>query len=282
MEKSFHLTGLGKDIKEKTVCEDGVQVLHSSEVKINLKPQENKNELESDGPIQLAPNPAESFIKNIRKDYPPIRPQRHWEPEGNVNNQGSINVVNSWPTQNPNKNLEFNRPYEPYNRSPLVHRRHGNDNYQTPQNPKFVEKSSFYISSTGEDGEEIIEENTICEDGFQVYHSSAYKKKMKRLEKLRQKNTEELESMKRNIATRFLLTKAKPSMTENAVEKYILENFEVDEVYVRKNQMKYPKYSSFIFIINSEEELDIGEFEQHQWPGLLRCFFAPREENRGH
>ena len=60
---------------------------------------------------------------------------------------------------------------------------------------------------------------------------------MKRLEKLKQKNTEELESMKRKIATRFLLTKAKPSLSEDAVEKYVLENFDVDEVYVRKNHM---------------------------------------------
>ena len=40
--------------------------------------------------------------------------------------------------------------------------------------------------------------------------------------------------MKRKIATRFLLTKAKPNLSEDAVEKYILENFDVDEVYVRK------------------------------------------------
>ena len=51
----------------------------------------------------------------------------------------------------------------------------------------------------------MIEENSVTEDGFQIYHSTAYKKKMKRLEKL--ENEGELESMKRKIVTRFLLTK---------------------------------------------------------------------------
>ena len=165
-----------------------------------------------------------------------------------------------------------------YNRSPLVKRKYDKNQGLTSQDPKYVEKTSYHISSIGEDGEEVFEENMISEDGFQVYHSSAYKKKMKRLEKLKQKNTEELESMKRKIATRFLLTKAKPSLSEDAVEKYILENFDVDEVYVRKNHMKFSNYSSFIFIINSDEELNIREFEEHQWPGLLRCFFAPRDQ----
>ena len=69
-------------------------------------------------------------------------------------------------------------------------------------------------------------------------------------------------------------------MSEEAVEQYILENFDIDEVYVRKNQMKYDSYSSFIFIVNSDEELDTDEFEEHEWPGLLKCFFAPNKQSR--
>ena len=86
--------------------------------------------------------------------------------------------------------------------------------------------------------------------------------------------------MKRKIATRFLLTRAKPNMTIEAVELYILENFDVDEVYVRKNPMKYKNHSSFIFITNSDEELDVDDFEDHRWPGEIQCFFAPNERNR--
>ena len=71
-------------------------------------------------------------------------------------------------------------------------------------------------------------------------------------------------------------------MTKKKVEKYILRNFNADEVFVRKNPMKFPYYSSFIFIINSEEELDIDEFEQHDYPGEIKCFFAPKEQNNGH
>ena len=93
------------------------------------------------------------------------------------------------------------------------------------------------------------------------------------------KNAEQLVSMKRKRATRFLLTKVNPDLTENSVEAYILNNFDIDEVYVRKNPMRFPQYASFIFITNSDEELDIGEFENHEWPGAIRCFFAPREQN---
>ena len=71
-------------------------------------------------------------------------------------------------------------------------------------------------------------------------------------------------------------------MSEEAVECYILKKFEVDEVYVRKNPMKYDNYSSFIFIVNSDEELDTCDFEDHEWPGLLKCFFAPNRKNREH
>ena len=124
----------------------------------------------------------------------------------------------------------------PYDRSPLPYRRDDWENKPMQQSKKCVEKKSYHISSIGEDGEEMFEEKSIIEDGFQIYHSSAYKKKMKRLEKLERQNVEELESMKRKISTRFLLTKAKPSMSEEAVEHYILRNFDVDYVYVRKIQ----------------------------------------------
>ena len=104
---------------------------------------------------------------------------------------------------------------------------------------------------------------------------------MKRLEKLKEKKKlEDLESMKRKIATRFLLTKAKPIMLEEAVECYILNEIEVCSVWT--NPMKYDNYSSFIFIVNSDEELDTCDFEDHEWPGLLKCFFAPNRKNREH
>ena len=88
--------------------------------------------------------------------------------------------------------------------------------------------------------------------------------------------------MKRKIATRFLLTKVKPHLSEKSVEAYILNNFDINEVYVRKNPMKFPHYCSFIFITNSDDEIDIDYFEQHNWPGEIKCFFAPREQNNGY
>ena len=227
----------------------------------------------------MAPDPTEINIVKENQHESPLRPQRHWEPECDRNSQIQNSVVNNWPNQHQERNMGYNRSPLPYDRPP-PNRNSDYNQVTPPQKQKCVEKRSYHISSIGEDGEEIREESSICEDGFQIFHSSAYKKKMKRLEKLKQKNTVELESMKRKIATRFLLTKAKPSMSEEAVEQYILENFDIDEVYVRKNQMKYDSYSSFIFIVNSDEELDTDEFEEHEWPGLLKCFFAPNKQSR--
>ena len=68
--------------------------------------------------------------------------------------------------------------------SPIQEKR---NNPQTLQNPKFVENTSYHISTIGDEGEEVIEESATCEDGYQIYHSTKYKKRMKRLEKMRQK-----------------------------------------------------------------------------------------------
>ena len=270
------------EIKEKTVCEDGVQLLHSSVVKMNLKQQEsNKNKPNYDGPLQMAPDPYHQMQEKHKVQEISFQPQRYWEPEQNLNIPNYNNVGSNWSRHHQGYETGPNQYAMPHYRAPSPIQENGN-NHQALQNRKCVEKTSYHISSIGDEGEEVIEESAICEDGYQIYHSTKYKKRMKRLEKLRQKNVEDLESMKRKIATRFLLTKAKPSMSEEAVERYILENFDVDEVYVRKKQMKYDNYSSFIFIINSEEELDIDEFEGHQWPGLLKCFFAPNKKNGGY
>ena len=57
--------------------------------------------------------------------------------------------------------------------------------------------------------EEVIEEQSVCEDGFQVYHSSAYKKKMKRLEKL----GNEQKSMRQSLDSR--ITNLEKSISES-------------------------------------------------------------------
>ena len=51
---------------------------------------------------------------------------------------------------------------------------------------------------------------------------------------------------------------------------------EFEEVYVRKTQMKkHTRYANFVFIVTSENELDIEAIENAEWPGAVRCFFAP-------
>ena len=109
--------------------------------------------------------------------------------------------------------------------------------------------------------------------------------KKENINKMNQKCLKELEgeedlvSMKRKIATRFLLTKAHPRMTIGSVEKHLRQHFQVGEVYIRQNPINHTYYSSFIMIINSDEELNLEEFEQHKWPGEIRCYFAPRDRH---
>lgn len=215
IEKSFHISSMGENveetIKEKTVCEDGVQVLHSSEVKLKLKQQEKgKNEQENDGPLQMAPDPSFENRKenepSVRPKEPSVRPKRLWEPESDPNGQNRSSVVNNWPIQHQGRNSEYDRSAYRENRCYSPFRNSEKSQVSTPLNPKCAERTSYHISSVGEDGEETLEESSICEDGFQIFHFSAYKKKMKRLEKLKQKNTEELESMKKTVVSRFLLT----------------------------------------------------------------------------
>lgn len=84
-----------------------------------------------------------------------------------------------------------------------------------------------------EDSVDLADQSSDNENGFE--YSTAYKYKLNHQEKLKQNNHEKLTSMKRKIATRFLLTRAKTSMSVEAVELYILENFDVDEVTCTKS-----------------------------------------------
>ena len=136
--------------------------------------------------------------------------------------------------------------------------------------------NSYETLDTSSDKMDSSDNENESESGFEF--PSAYKKKLRRLQKLEDQNTEDLVSIKKQITSRFLLTRANPNMTKESVERYILLNFDIDSVYVRKCK----NHSNFIFIINSDEELDTEEFEHHEWPGEIRCFFAPNERNRGY
>ena len=265
VEECVHLTNLRDNVEEvvkkKTVCEDGVEVLNSSTVKMKVNLQSNKSESEGDGPLRMAPDPTEKLFESGKENHSTVNPQRQWVTEAvQVPNSQSM-IVNNYPLQQHGKSVRA--------KSPAIVAKNS-------QFPNFRDES--YTNNRSDDCTDLEVQSSDNETGFE--YSSAYKKKLKRLEKLKQNNVEELASMKRKIATRFLLTRAKPNMTIEAVELYILENFDVDEVYVRKNPMKYNNHSSFIFITNSDEELDVDDFEDHRWPGEIQCFFAPNERNR--
>lgn len=150
-----------------------------------------------------------------------------------------------------------------------------------PEKPSTIREVSCQLISSGKDGEEVSEEKSVFHDDFQVYHSSAYKRKMKRLEKLRNnENNRGIQPAKPKVKTRFILTKLEPESTEEEVELDLLDFFEdFEEVYVRKAEMKkHSRYSTSVFIVTSENELDIQAIENAQWPGQIRCFFAPNHQ----
>ena len=232
---------------------------------------ESESEWDNEGPLKLAPNPNKRYLKGERKDQkaPPC-PQRVWRNdqhrpayrEYNQNNQPNHREV----TTRSSGWYSDKADSKPNSRS------------SSPQRPSKVDKISYHITEVGSDGEDIIEENQIYKDDFQVYRSVAYKKKIKRLEKLKKKSSGKgLTSMKEKIATRFVLTKVDVNEQEDYVEEYLLENFdEINEVHVRKNEMRrHNHYASFVFIVYSEEEIDIDMILNHDWPGKILCFHSP-------
>ena len=244
-------------------------------MKLNLKSK--KNDTDIYGPLRMAPDPTEKFYEQRGDSRPPVNPRRQWGPDSGQIPPSQNMVINNYPPQQLGKSLYSIkspplRPNRYENKATTSQDPHTStqnhphrDSYQTPNT---CETSSVISDSSDNEND--------SESGFE--YSSAYKKKLRRLQKLEEQNTEELASMERKIATRFLLTRAKPSMTKESVEHYILLNFDINEVYVRKCK----NHSNFIFITNSDEELDTEEFEHHEWPGEIRCFFAPNERNRGY
>ena len=240
---------------------------------------EGKNKVKCDGPLLLSANPFKNFVEtddNVaqKKGDPLPAPRRIWEEEKIPNNQ-NYHISNSFPNHS--------KPVFPS--QPAVHSVPFSSRAQPkPSNsdkPNTIREVSCQLISTGDTGEEVIEEKSIYHDDFQVYHSSAYKRKMKRLEKLRNdENNKGLKSAKSKVKTRFILTKLAPESTEEEVELELLDYFEdFEEVYVRKTQMKkHTRYSTFVFIVTSENELDVEAIENSDWPGEVRCFFAPNNE----
>ena len=52
----------------------------------------------------------------------------------------------------------------------------------------------------------------------------------------------------------------------------------INDVYVRKNPMKqHMDYATFIFIVNSQEEVDCAGLETHDWPDGVKCFLSHYE-----
>ena len=93
-------------------------------------------------------------------------------------------------------------------------------------------------------------------------------------------NVRGIRPAKLKIKTRFVLTKVQSDTTEEEIELELLDWFgDFEEVYVRKNPLKkHNEYATFIVIVTSEKKLNIKMIENFEWPGEVRCFFAPNNE----
>ena len=256
-------------MSKKTVSKDGVEVSEESEIKMKLNLKSDKNDTEIYGPLRIAPDPTEKFYEQRGDNKPSVNPRRQWDSDSGQISPNQNLVINNYPPQQHGKSLYGIK-------SPPV-RPNRYDNEATTS--KNSHNNSYETVNTSETSADKLDSSDIENESESEFEfPSAYKKKLRRLQKLEDQNIEDLASIKKEITTRFLITRAKPSMTKESVERYILLNFNIDAVYVRKCK----NLSNFIFIINSEEELDKDEFEHHEWPGEIRCFFAPNERNRGY
>ena len=169
-----------------------------------------------DHPIQFAPDPSKRFTQEDNVPKKVTNPQRVWEREHYV---PSVNYTsqqfNNWPSGSREAGEHYYRPNGTgYVRSQPSTALTSSNGPSTSNVQKVVKKHSYQITSVGNDGEEVYEEHTVNEDGVQVLHKTDYKSKTNRQRQEEIKGEDDLKSMIRNIATRILLTKTDPTMTE--------------------------------------------------------------------
>ena len=133
---------------------------------------ENVNKKEkNDGPLLLSANPYHEVVKkdNNRNKLPELPPQRIWDDDRAQNSQRNSNyhVTNSFPAfpQPTNHGVQFSSKIP--------------TKQQNSDKPNTIREVSHQIISSGDCGEEILDKKAVYHDDFQVYHSSAYKRKMK-------------------------------------------------------------------------------------------------------
>ena len=248
-----------------------------SEIKMKVNLRSDKNDAEIYGPLRMASDRTEKFYEQRGDSRPPVNPQHQWGSDSGQISPNQNLVINNYPPKHHGKSLHSVKS------PPLRPNRYSNEATTSQNSHNFNEPTTSHNSHNSDETLDTSSDKIVSSDNENESESgfefpSAYKKKLRRLQKLEDQNTEDLVSIKKQITSRFLLTRANPNMTKESVERYILLNFDIDSVYVRKCK----NHSNFIFIINSDEELDTEEFEHHEWPREILCFFAPNERNRGY
>ena len=176
-----------------------------------------------DGPLKSAPNPNKKYYKEKQEDqYSSLPPTRQWPVESCNNvNYNYRPQSDTYGSQYASHHPTHYVPPPPSTTTSSRHTRPGRA--PSPTRPGRIEKVSCQVSATNQNGEVVLEQEAIFEDDMEVYRSTAYKKKMKRLQKLQERtNKRGLESAKNIFSTRFVLTKVDPDLTVEDIEYYIL------------------------------------------------------------
>ena len=132
-----------------------------------------KEKEKSDGPLVFSMNPCKEILdqdKNVavRNEYPLPPPRRIWDDEKRPN-YPNCQITNSFPANSFPANSQPS--FQSVSTAPRVQARQTNS-----EKPNTVREISCQLISTGDTGEEIVEEKSVYHDGFQVYRSSAYKR----------------------------------------------------------------------------------------------------------
>ena len=197
-----------------------------------------------------------------------LNPQRYWESDKTI-------------LQNQKSNYQFqNSSNHPYRNHMSYHQQNqekrNEQNYQ--QKPNHIQETSRRLTTIETDGTSYqMLATSIEHDGEEVYTKSVEEIKEDKLNQLRNNGVEgNLEGSKRPNQLKMFITRVAPQTSVADMEYYILENFpEVIHAYIRKTPMfKNKYYASFVVIAraDSDTNLDLDDFQSHNWPDDIRVF----------
>ena len=156
-----------------------------------------------------------------------------------------------------------------------------NDNRNRPNH---ISENTMRITTVRPDGSAFqVTTASIRHDGEEVFNSQSEDIRLKRINELGAEGIEgKLEGSKSPNSLRLFLTKVSPEISKKELEAYFLKKFRyLEKVIIRKNPMhRHSYYASFVVLVISQEDIELDDFQDHDWPDDVRCFPAIRRQDR--